>query len=427
MLIIKNALLIDPSSSSEPVVGDIYVEGDKIVDKPSSLPDNLEVIKADGKWLSPGLVDIHCHLRDPGFPAKETIASGTRSAAAGGFTCICPMANTKPTVDNLSTLEYIYLKAEKEGMIALKQHVALSHGLASKELVDMRILLDAGAVAFSDDGMPYDNVELFRVGLEYAASLDTVIVSHAEDSILATGGAMRRGEWSVRLGHTGMPAEAESAAVAREIEILRSVPQAHLHFSHISTKASVELIRRAKNDGLKVTAETTPHHLTSTDQAVSEHGTRAKMNPPLGTLEDITAIKAGLKDGTIDALATDHAPHTESEKARSFQDAPFGITGFETALALYIESLIVTGVLTPLELIRCLTTKAYDCLHIQDQPISLQPRTIANLTLIDPDLAWTFREEDTQSLSKNSPYYGRLLKGRATHTIYKGKVVWKNV
>lgn len=422
MFLIKNGLVIDPVQRTS-VVRDICVDGDVIVDTPKEIPDNMEIIDVQGCWVVPGLFDIHCHLRDPGFTDKEDLVTGTLSAARGGFTTICPMANTRPTVDNLETLQYIQTKSKEQGAIQVLQHVAVSRGLAGMEMVDMRSLWENGAVAFSDDGLPYKDLNILQVALQYAHDMGAVVVSHAEDLELAKGGSIRHSSTSIELGIGGIPASAESAQVAREIEVLRQVPGAHLHFSHISTAESVENIRRAKADGLNVTAETTPHHLKLTHEAVSTHSTKAKMNPPLGTVEDQKALIEGLLDGTLDALATDHAPHTISEKNRPIENAPFGITGFETAVAVYLDTLYHTDIMTPIQIIECLTTKAAKCLHIK-RDMSFESGCEANITIINPSQKWTFNEQDTLSKAVNSPFYGEEFTGQVIFTMYQGRPVW---
>lgn len=429
-LIIKDALTLDPSEDRS-LVKDVWILGEEIVEPLSSIPTGAKIIQADSnKWLVPGLVDIHCHLRDPGFPEKETIESGTRAAVAGGFTLVCPMANTKPVIDSHVNLEYVKSVSSKEAACQVLQHAALTEGLSGEKLSQMKTLAEAGAVAFSDDGVPYQNLELFKLGLQNAATLEKVVVSHAEEASLFVGGSMHEGLWSLKLGLKGIPSECESIAVAREIEVLRSVSnsqsfrQAHLHFSHISSKKSLELIKRAKEEQLNVTAETTPHHIFLTEAATENYNTRAKMNPPLRTEEDRLALIEAILEGTLDTLATDHAPHTKAEKERFFQQAPFGITGFETALSIYLEIFIHSKLLSPLQLVKILTTEACRCLKIKKDN-SLQVGAKADLTLIDPDLDWSFKEEKTYSKSINSPFYGRRFQGKAIATICHGKIKYQ--
>jgi len=424
-ILIKNGLILDPvKDASYTNTHSIYIQNGCIADIPETPPSDTKIIDADNCWISPGLIDIHCHLRDPGFTAKEDLETGAQSAAAGGFTTICPMANTKPAIDEIERLEYVQLRSKEKSSVQILQHAAVSKGLAGREMVDMPGLWSQGAVAFSDDGLPYDNAKLLKTALQYAKTLEAVVVSHAEEASLATGGCIRESKESLELGVHGIPAEAESVAVARELEILRSVPGAHLHFSHISTANSVHLIRQAKDQNLHVTAETTPHHLLLTVEAVSEHLTRAKMNPPLATKEDQEALIEGILDGTLEALATDHAPHTEAEKSKALSDAPFGITGFETALAIYLQVLVHSGRLSPLALIKLLTVNPIKCLQIRHREVSLDIGSKANLTLINPELYWSFTPEITKSKACNSPFYGMSLRGRAIYTIVDGEIVY---
>ena len=431
MLVIKNGKIIDPELNQERENKTLWIDNDgKIIDlnlinqENFLLNNNIQEIDATGCWISPGLIDIHCHLRDPGFQHKENIISGSESAMAGGFTTICPMANTNPVVDNLETLEYIQNKSSLKSKIQILQHCSLSKSLLGQELTDIYSLYEAGAVAFSDDGRAYNNSKLLYNGLKYCSQIGAVIVSHAENQDLFNGGSMREGLYSLKLGYGGIASCFEASCIASQIEILRNIKNAKLHFSHISTKQSVLLIKKAKGDGLNVTAETTPHHLILQEKDCEIYGANAKMNPPLGTQEDQEALIEALKTGVIDCLATDHAPHSSAEKTISFEDSAFGITGFETAVSIYLEKLFHSKILSPLEIIRALTLNPVRALNINKNTrnISLQAGSQANITIINPELEWEFSRENTRSKSFNSPFYGKKFKGKAIKIIINNQV-----
>ena len=423
-LLIKNGRYINPKTR-EDVVLDVLIENNKIVDlkKEMNLNGSVNVIDAKNLWVVPGLIDIHCHLRDPGQPEKETIESGTKSAACGGFTSICPMANTIPPIDTAALVEYVYKTNQKHGLVNIFQIAAVSKGLVQEELTPFEELKSAGAVAFSDDGKSIENLSLLRHALEYARMLDVNIISHAEDSKLSCGGAVHEGHWSLKLGIPGIPSSSESACVAREIEIVKQT-KGKIHFAHVSSKESVELIRKAKAEGLRVTGEVTPHHLVLTDEDLQDFSTNKKMNPPLRSNEDRKALVNGVLDGTLEVFATDHAPHTFEEKSRSIVEAPFGITGFETALPLYLEVFYHTKKISPLEFIKRFTINPANILSIPRGSISVND--IADVTIIDPNHQWTYDINSTFSKSKNSPFHKRTLKGKALYTIVNGQIVYKN-
>lgn len=419
VLIIKNGTLV-----TEEMAGDIWIVDGKIAKPEENIPENAQVIDAEGLLVCPGFIDMHCHLRDPGFTHKENIQTGTLAAARGGFATICPMANTSPVIDSVEMLEYVQLKAEKSGHVQVLQHAALTKGLAGEQLVEMQKLSEAGAVAFSDDGKPYSDLRTLKLGFEFSATFGHTIVSHAEERELAGHGSIREGKISLRLGETGIPSECESVQVAKEIELLHSVPRARLHFSHISTARSVELIRRAKNDGLLVTCETTPHHISLTQEAVEEFGTNAKMNPPLGTETDRQAVIKGLLDGTIDALATDHAPHSKSEKNQSLKNAPFGIIGFETALPIYLKELVFSNKIKIEKLIELLAFNPANILGIKRKKNFLELGSEAFITIIDLNKSWKFM--NSSSKAQNSPFWGKEFKGKALHVISGRKYTCNN-
>jgi dihydroorotase len=419
-IIIKNGHVIDPANKVDDKL-DILISDGKIskLGKTGSVssPD-AQVVDAAGKLVVPGLIDMHVHLREPGFEYKETIATGTAAAKAGGFTSVCCMPNTNPVNDNRSVTEFILSQAAKDASARVFPIGAITKGSKGEELSEMGELRAAGCVAVSDDGRPVMNAAIMRRAMEYARVFDLLVISHCEDSSLSAKGVMHEGFVSTELGLRGIPRSAEDVMTARDIS-LAELTGARVHIAHVSTAGSVDLLRAAKARGVKVTAETCPHYFSLTDEAVRGYNTMAKMNPPLRTAEDVAAIKAGLKDGTIDVIATDHAPHGTDEKSGEFDYAPFGIVGLETALGLSFQ-LVKEKVLTLQELISKLSLNPASVLKIEKG--TLQPGADADITVIDPDIEWTVEASLFKSRSKNTPFNGSRLKGKAVRTIVGGRV-----
>jgi dihydroorotase len=417
-ILIKGGRVIDPASGTDEIL-DIYIEDGKIagVGKGISAPEDAEIIDAAGKLVTPGLIDIHTHLREPGFEYKEDITSGTRAAAAGGFTTICCMPNTSPVNDSRAVTEFILRRADEAGNCRVIPIGAITKKSAGEELAEMGDMAEAGAKAFSDDGKPVAGAEMMRHALEYAKTLCVTIISHCEEPTLSNGGVMNEGAVSTRLGLKGIPNAAEDIMVARDIELAR-LTGGRLHLAHISTEGSVELIRRAKADGVNVTAETCPHYFTLTDESLLEYNTNFKVNPPLRTGRDREAIMMGLADGTIDVIATDHAPHAASEKEVEFDLAPFGISGLETVLALSLR-LAETGRLSLLQIIEKLTINPAKALGLEI-PV-LKTGADADITIIDMDAVRTVDARTFYSKGRNTAYAGMELKGWPVATIFRGK------
>ncbi len=420
-LLIKNATVVHSDRIEKNM--NLFVENGVLTLMGSNIQQEADrVIDASGLYVLPGLVDAHCHLRDPGFEYKEDIASGTRSAAKGGFTSVACMPNTQPVVDNPTVVRYIMDKAQKEGIVNVYPIGSITKGLEGIELAEMGSMKEAGIVAVSDDGKPVMNGAVMKKALIYANQFNLPVISHCEDIDLADGGSMNEGTASTVMGLRGIPSAAEDVMVSREL-LLSEYTHVPVHIAHVSTKTSVELIRQAKKRGVKVTAETCPHYFTLTEKACTGYDTHAKMNPPLRADEDLQAVVEGLKDGTLDIIATDHAPHHRDEKNREFDLAPNGIVGFETALPLSFTYLVEKGILTLPELVCKLAAKPAEILHLDKGTITCGKA--ADLILADFDTEYAIDVSSFASKGKNSPYDGYKVKGRVMATLVGGKIVYE--
>jgi len=425
MLLIRNGTVIDPANAIEEP-RDLLLRDGRIaaIAAPGSIaPDDARVIDAAHCWVVPGMIDMHVHLREPGYEYRETIATGARSAAAGGFTAVACMANTEPVNDSAAVTTAIVESARKAALARVFPIGAVSKGLLGEQLAEIGEMHVAGIVAISDDGKPIMDGNLMRRALEYAAMFNLVVIAHEEDCNIAGGGVMNEGEMSLRLGLRGMPAAAEDAMIARDIAILERT-NGRLHIAHISTEGGVHLVREAKARGLAVTAEAAPHHFTLSESAVAGYNTNAKMKPPLRTERDVAAVRSGLVDGTIDAIATDHAPHHRDEKEVEFDKANDGIIGLETALPLSLQLWREHG-MSRARLIAALTVNPARILGLDLGTLGVG--CSADVTVIDPDAAWFVDPTAMNSKSRNTPFAGVEMKGRATTTIVGGRVVWPEV
>jgi dihydroorotase len=418
--LIKTGRVIDPVNNID-AIQDILIQDSTIIELGENLSAaDAEIIDATGLLVTAGLIDLHTHLRDPGQEYKEDIISGTRAAAAGGVTSLTCMPNTRPVNDNLTVTRYMIDKAQQEGSANLYPIAAVSRAMESEVLTEMGELKEGGCVGFSDDGLPVKNGELMRRAFEYADTFDAAIFSHAEDLSLVGEGCMNDGPVATELGLKGIPWVAEDAATARDI-MLAEFTGGRLHVCHLSTHGSVELVRQAKARGVRVTCEAAPHHFTLTEEAVRGYNTNAKMNPPLRTQKDVDAIRQGLADGTIDAIATDHAPHHYDEKNVEFVLAPNGIIGLETLLPLSLK-LVEDGVISLNQAISLLTSQPARIIGIDRGTLAIG--AVADITLIDPQLEWVVQAEKLHSKSKNTPFAGWTLSGAARRTLLAGRTVF---
>jgi len=421
-IIIRNGRILDPANQRDEVA-DLAIVNGKIAPKSEVTARKSEEIDAKGLIVAPGLIDSHVHLREPGFSHKETIESGARAAAAGGFTTVVCMPNTSPVADNPSTIAWIKDRAEATACVNVLPTGAITKNIAGEELAPIGSLAKAGVVAITDDGHCVQNHELMRRAVEYARMFDLPVLDHCQDYDLVGSALVHEGHWSTLLGLPGWPAAGEQAIVMRNI-LLAELCQHHIHCQHISAAGSVSLIREARAKGVKISGEVCPHHVALTDESIQDFDTNYKMNPPLRSRRDVDAIVDGIADGTLSILCSDHAPHAHFEKEVEFDMAPFGILGLETELGIFLDLLVHKHRKIHLSrLIEMYTVEPARLLKLEAGTLSIGAK--ADVTLIDPDLEWTVNIDDFQSLSRNSPFHGWTLKGRAVRTIVAGQTVWK--
>jgi len=424
-LLIANGHLIDPSENQNSGKN-LLLEDGKIaawLNQNENAPEDAEVFDATGLIVAPGFIDLHVHLREPGQEHKETIASGCAAAVAGGWTSVCPMPNTNPVNDNAAITRYMIEQAEHANLANVFPVGAITKSSDGAELAEMGEMKAAGAVAVSDDGRPVPNAGMMRRAMEYAKDFDLPVVDHCEDKSLSSGGVMHEGKISLLLGLKGMPALAEEIDAVRDI-ILAKETGARVHIAHISTKGAIEIVRRAKNENINVTCEVTPHHFTLNDNAVEGYDTNTKMSPPLRSEEHLEAILEAIKDSTIDAIATDHAPHHSDEKALEYDRAPFGIIGLETAVGLAFKQLVHQGIIDLVRLIELCSVNPAKIFKLKDRG-TLRIGSVADITILDPDLNWVYKISESKSKSKNSPFDGWEFQGAAVATIVGGKILFR--
>lgn len=417
-LVIRNGRVIDPANKTDEV-RDVFVRGGKISQAGG---DGAQVIDAKGLVVAPGLIDLHVHLREPGQTSKETIETGSLAAARGGFTSVVCMPNTSPPIDNAGTVEFIKARVRDEAVVNVYPTGGITVGLAGEEMTQMGSLKRAGVVALTDDGKCVQNNEVMRRAVEYAKMFELPIMDHCQDYALAGTGVVNEGIWSMKLGLSGWPAIAEEMIVARNCLLAEKIGW-KIHCQHVSTAGSVRLLREARKRGVPVSGEVCPHHIALTDAAVQEFDTNMKMNPPLRSEQDVAALLEGIADGTLSILASDHAPHCEYEKEVEFDYAPFGITGLETELGLFLTLLVHKKIITLPDLISRYTTHPAELLALPKGTLSADAE--ADITIIDPNREWTVNKEDSASKSRNTPFHGWALKGKAVMTIVRGKVVFE--
>jgi dihydroorotase len=420
-VLLRGGRIVDPSQNLDEV-GDVLLRDGTIVGhgRNQGTPSDADVVECEGMTIAPGFIDVHCHLREPGREDVETIASGARAAAAGGFTAVCAMPNTDPVTDNQAAVGFVLRQGQRAASARVYPIGAISLGQKGEALAEFGEMVGAGAVAVSDDGKPVVSAQLMRTALEYARTFGIPVADHCEEPTLAKGGAMNEGLVSARLGLKGIPTEAEEIMAIRDILLARRTG-GHVHLCHMSTKGSVDLIRWGKERGIRVTAEACPHHLSLTDEMVEGYDTNAKMNPPLRSAEDVAALREAVRDGTIDVIATDHAPHHYDEKEREFADAPNGIVGLETALAVNITWLVATGIIDVPTLVERMSCAPARIFHLPGG--TLRKGAIADVSVFDPEGTWTVDPKSFRSKGRNSPYAGRELTGRVHATIVGGRVI----
>jgi len=419
-LLIRGGHVVDPANRLDGPA-DLLIEGGRIAKVgPRLTASDAGVVEAGGKLVFPGFIDLHVHLRSPGREDTETIATGSRAAAKGGFTTICAMANTDPPADNRTVVESLLAEAHRTAVVNVLPIGAVTRGLAGEALAEIGELKAAGVVALSDDGHSIMNAHLMRRALEYAKMFGLPIISHAEDTTLSAGGVIHEGLISVKQGVQGIPSVAEAVLVARDL-LLAETTGGHLHVAHVSAQETVDLLRAAKARGVAVTAEATPHHLSLTDDALQAYEPNYKMNPPLRSSADQAALRGALRDGTIDLVATDHAPHAQAEKEVGLEMAPFGVIGLETALGVLMTTLVAPGLLTCSRLAEALSRRPAEVLGIPRGTLS--PGAVADVTLVDPALAWTVTPGGFESKSSNSPFVGWQLRGGVTDVLVSGRWV----
>ncbi|MFI5235484.1 MAG: dihydroorotase [Gemmatimonadales bacterium] len=422
-LLFKGGRVIDPSRNADGVADVLVLDGRiEAVGRNIGAPDGAEIVDAKGKVIAPGLIDLHVHLREPGFEDLETIATGAAAAAAGGFTAVCAMPNTDPVTDTQAAVGFIVGQARKAQMARVYPIGCITVGQKGERLAEFGELVGAGAVGVSDDGKPVMSSHIMRTALEYAKVFGIPVADHCEDTPLAQGGAMHEGVVATRLGLKGIPSAAEEIHVARDC-ILAELTGGHIHLCHMSTRGSVDLIRRAKEKGLNVTAEATPHHFTLTHERCEGYDTNAKMNPPLREAADREAIRQALKEGVIDVIASDHAPHHYDAKEREFDDAPNGILGLETALGLALRELVAPGVLTLPELLHRMSTRPAQIFHLPGGTLAVGAP--ADIVMFDAEAKWVVRPEEFRSKSRNTPFRGETLPGRVELPLVGGRIVWR--
>jgi dihydroorotase len=422
-LLIQGGRLVDPSQGIDGPA-DVLIENGKVARVGKNLKaDGARVLDAKDKVVTPGFIDLHVHLRTPGQEHKETVLTGSRAAVRGGFTTICTMANTDPVVDSGSVIEFLKAENAKVGLVNLLPYAAVTMGLKGETLTEMAALQAAGAAGFSDDGMPVANAGMMRRALEYSRVTNLPVIDHCEEKSLSGHGVAHDGPTAARLGLAGIPAEAETVMVARDL-LLAEGTGGRLHIAHLSTARGVELVRAAKKRGVRVTAEVTPHHLSLSEEALSTYDSRFKMNPPLRTQKDLEALREGLRDGTIDAVATDHAPHSAAEKEAGLAEAPFGVVGLETAVAVLLTELVHRGTLSLGTLIEALTCRPAKVLGIGRG--TLAAGTPADVTMLDLEEEWAVEAGGFASKSANTPFLGWRLKGRVTDVLVSGREVYRS-